>query len=257
MTEQQVAMTGITGHQTNTIGYFIATIALGNKLIKQKMYIIRDELPIDYGGILGVDFLQTHHAYSDYRKSQLIVAGKPLQLLPYQTYTLPARSEVVISVTVNVNNQGVIAATELQPGVFVGNSNFVKVINNTCVVSVINITEEAKKIVAPHLKLEEVPKEETDEACLLINTKLLESPLARNKKLENTLQTEYLNAEEKQEIKKICEDFSDIFYLEGDDLTYTNIMEHQTRINKDSAPVNVKPYRLPEKHNTWAEKSRA
>jgi len=43
-----------------------------------------------------------------------------------------------------------------------------------------------------------------------------------------------------------CEEFCDIFYLEDDVLTCTSTVSHE--INTDSAPVNVRPYRLPEKH---------
>jgi len=61
-----------------------------------------------------------------------------------------------------------------------------------------------------------------------------------------------LNSEKKQAIKRICEDYQDTFHLEGEVLTSTATMEsdHEKNICADTAPVNVKPYRLSEKHKT-------
>jgi len=59
-----------------------------------------------------------------------------------------------------------------------------------------------------------------------------------------------LNLEEKQAIKRICEDYQDIFYLEGKSLTSTANVTHEINIRADTAPVNVRPYHFLEKHKT-------
>jgi len=59
-----------------------------------------------------------------------------------------------------------------------------------------------------------------------------------------------LNSEEKRAIKGICEDYQDIFHLEGEPLTNTATVAHEINTRADTAPVNVRPYRLPEKHKT-------
>jgi len=56
--------------------------------------------------------------------------------------------------------------------------------------------------------------------------------------------------EEKQVIKRICEDYQDIFQLEGEPLISTATVAHEINTRADIASVNVKPYRLPEKHKT-------
>jgi len=71
---------------------------------------------------------------------------------------------------------------------------------------------------------------------------------ARKERLEKSLLTEHLNKEEKEALKQICEEFCDTFYLEDDVLTCTSTVSHEINTRTDSAPVNVRPYRLPEKH---------
>jgi len=71
---------------------------------------------------------------------------------------------------------------------------------------------------------------------------------ARKEQLKNLIRTEHLNEEEKKALERICEEFCDIFYLEDDVLTCTSTVSHEINTRTDSAPVNVRPYRLPEKN---------
>ena len=64
------------------------------------------------------------------------------------------------------------------------------------------------------------------------------------------LRTQHLNSEEDLAIKRICEEYCDTFHLEGEPLSYTTAVEHTINTRTDASPVNVRPYRLPEKHKT-------
>ncbi|EGI58027.1 hypothetical protein G5I_13901, partial [Acromyrmex echinatior] len=56
--EKPMALTGMTD-QVKTIGKIRArTGRLGDKEIRHTMYIVKDDFPVDYKGILGIDFLQ-------------------------------------------------------------------------------------------------------------------------------------------------------------------------------------------------------
>lgn len=58
------------------------------------------------------------------------------------------------------------------------------------------------------------------------------------------IRIEHLNSEEKQQIIKLCSEFSDVFYNENDQLTFTNQVKHQIRTS-DEIPVYAKTYRYP------------
>ena len=64
------------------------------------------------------------------------------------------------------------------------------------------------------------------------------------------MRTQHLNAEEKQSLQYICEEYGDLFHLEGEPLTSTAAVKHEINTRADTASVNVRPYRLPNKHKT-------
>ena len=60
-----MALTGVTGHQIKIIGKIRATVRSGNQEIRHTMHVMGDDFPVDYEGILGIDFLQKHKIKSE------------------------------------------------------------------------------------------------------------------------------------------------------------------------------------------------
>lgn len=54
--------------------------------------------------------------------------------------------------------------------------------------------------------------------------------------------------EEKSSLLSICNDYSDIFFLDGDKIRATTAIAHEIRTSEAVQPINEKPYRLPERH---------
>lgn len=46
-----------------------------------------------------------------------------------------------------------------------------------------------------------------------------------------------MNLEEKEAIEELCGEFSDIFYLEGDTITYTDAAQHEIKTPEVSQPI--------------------
>ncbi|KAL4089039.1 hypothetical protein QTP88_024117 [Uroleucon formosanum] len=63
--------------------------------------------------------------------------------------------------------------------------------------------------------------------------------------LKNTLKCDHMNTEEKKVTLDLCSKFSNIFYLEGDQMTYTNAVHHEIKTPGVTQPIHQKPYRLP------------
>lgn len=59
------------------------------------------------------------------------------------------------------------------------------------------------------------------------------------------LELNHLSKCEKDQITKICIKYSDIFCLQDDTLTTTNIYNPVAKVKKDSQPIYSEPYRLP------------
>jgi len=62
--------------------------------------------------------------------------------------------------------------------------------------------------------------------------------------------THNLNEEKKETLEQICKEFCDTsaIYLGDDVLTCKSTVSHEINTRTNSTPVNVRPYRLPEKH---------
>jgi hypothetical protein len=57
-----------------------------------------------------------------------------------------------------------------------------------------------------------------------------------------------MNDEERQSINKICEQYFEIFHLEGDKLTCTHAAMHEIKLNDNQTPIYKRLYRLPHAH---------
>ena len=69
--------------------------------------------------------------------------------------------------------------------------------------------------------------------------------IERLNKIKTLIRSEHMNNEERQSIFKLCEQYTDIFHLEGDKLTFTNAAEHVIKLPENQTPIYRRPYRLP------------
>ncbi|KAL6254132.1 hypothetical protein P5V15_014754 [Pogonomyrmex californicus] len=90
MREERLALTGVTGHKIHILGKITATIMLGDREMRHTMYVVRDDFPINYEEILGLDFLNKQEAKCDYGKKQVRIAT--FKLYPYKK-TVPNASQ--------------------------------------------------------------------------------------------------------------------------------------------------------------------
>lgn len=67
----------------------------------------------------------------------------------------------------------------------------------------------------------------------------------RIEKIMSQLDTSHCDDNEKNIIKKLVSEYNDIFYVDGDGLTFANEGEHRIHTKPGTNPVNTKQYRLP------------
>ncbi|XP_071571270.1 uncharacterized protein [Temnothorax nylanderi] len=196
--EKRLALTGVTGHQIHALGKIKATVDLGSKKIRRTMYVVKDDFPIDYEGILGNDFLTKHKADISNTSKQLKIGKATFKLRPYRKVTLPPRSETIVEAITDHNRP--------------------------------------VEILTPHVTLEEMPVNDSADVLTLHATEERKPITARREKLREQLQTDYLNNKERKALKQIC-DFCDVFYLDGDKLSATTAIEHEINTRADSVPL--------------------
>ncbi|KAL6259402.1 hypothetical protein P5V15_009322 [Pogonomyrmex californicus] len=106
--EKRIALTGMTGYKIHTLGKVKLTIKLGKEEIHHSVYVVRDNFPMDYEGILGIDFLVKQKARCDYGKKILSIGNTHLKLHSYQKVLLKQSSKTIIEAITNSNQVGII-----------------------------------------------------------------------------------------------------------------------------------------------------
>lgn len=69
----------------------------------------------------------------------------------------------------------------------------------------------------------------------------------RAKEVLSRLRVDHLNEEEKANITSLCSQYSDVFHIEGEPLTFTNKIKHSIKTT-DEIPIYTKSYRYPFVH---------
>lgn len=241
--DEKINLFGINLNSTKTIGSYISDLNIGNFIFKHKFHIVSESFPIKQDGILGLDFIKNSGAIIDVNNNTFKIKDVVLNFEKREQsnkYTIPARTEKLLRIRVNTNEESICHSKTLQDNLFLANC-LVKPVNNECIVSIINSSTEPIEID------EIIPDLEPLANYHILNFQYNEDPVNnRLHKLENLLKLNHLNDEERASIVEICRNHNDLFFLEGDYLSCTDSVKHEISTLKDHAPINIRPYRLPE-----------
>lgn len=156
---------------------------------------------------------------------------------------LPPRVEKYFEIPVPQNQNMICLSEEIIPGVFVGNFLICSQ-TEKAMVSIVNSNEH-------EIELYYKPKLEYLSHFNILNLKTQAAkPNTVQHRIDQITQSIHLpsdlNPEEKSSILKICSEFHDLYHLEGDKLTHTDVIQHKIPLKTDTNPINIRPYRLPE-----------
>jgi hypothetical protein len=99
-------------------------------------------------------------------------------------------------------------------------------------VSIINISED-KKII----KTNDLNKIKYDE----YNIYKFNNDNDRIRRIKKQIKSDHMNDEERQSINNICEQYSEIFHLEGEKLTCTHAAMHEIKLNDNQRLIYKRP----------------
>ena len=165
---------------------------------------------------------------------------------PNQEIKLAPRCEQVIEIDIPKNKDVICLSEEIAPGNFLLNSNVGK-----ANITIVNSNEKEVKLYNYQPKLENL------ENFDLVKSNTNNSHASRFEKIKSLIKiADHSNQEEEQSILTICKNFQDIFHLDGEKLTYTNITQHKIPLieRQLSNPINIRPYRLAESHKNEISK---
>lgn len=249
--EQKCKIKGISNNIIYTLAKCTAQINLSKgQSISQDFQIVPNDFPIPCDGILGKDFLKLNHCIIDYSRNVLDVKYlDKFQSIKFQTCNansisilVPSRSEKLCKIPFNSTPDGeyFCNSNELSDGVFLANS-LIKIEKSIATACIINTTEIDFVLDSKIFKIESL-----DFYNVFNIQGWNDNTNSRLSELESLISTNNLNSEEKSSIIQICRDYNDIFLLNGDKLTTTNVLNHTIITPENTKPIYIKPYRLPE-----------
>lgn len=241
-TSKIIKIKGIAG-STHSVGSAKISFNISNELINHEFCIV-DKFDSNIQGVLGSDFFSKYGAIIDYEKflfsfwKNYRKITVPLDSETDEYTVIPPRCEVIKFCFTDNTDECIIQNEEVCEGVLVG-AAIVKAEGNKIPVRLLNVNEREIKLRNFRPKVESITNYEVYQYnCNKIS-------VDRVDKVLDMINTKSLTTEELSSIEKICAKYADIFHLDGDPLTVTNIYRQKIRLKEGASPVYVKPYRLP------------
>lgn len=156
------------------------------------------------------------------------------------------RCEQVLEINTNLetNNHLLCKTQEILPNVRIKNSVLVNKDNKIQII-IQNFNDFPVKLKQSDFKSLEF--EETKNFNIFsFKTPKINDPNDRMKIILDKLNMTHNTSQEKDMIKQLCTDNTDCFFIDGDPINHTDLIEHSIELKPDSKPIFTKQYRLPE-----------
>lgn len=197
-----------------------------------------------FDGLIGLDLLNEWGSNIDLRNKVLITRNARIPIHMYDSRNanlyeeiIPANTSKLIRLPINTLNGDVLVEQQTICNCYIADC-VTTVVNNRGWIEVTN--SSSNDII--------FSMDRPVEAKLFnIETECTEIPSHRVQVVLSRLRTEHLNPEERINLERLCANYADVFYLEGEPLTFTNKIKHKIRTN-DEIPVHTKTYRYPFVH---------
>lgn len=197
-----------------------------------------------FDGLIGLDLLNAWDSNIDLRNKVLITrnARVPIQMYDSRNANLyeeiiPANTSKLLRLPVNSKNGDVLVKHQTICNCFIAEC-LTKVVNNR---GWVEITNPSSNDVIFSM---DRPVEAT---LFNMETQYTKISSDRVQEVLSRLRTDHLNPEERVNLENLCSNYADVFYLEGEPLTFTNKIKHKIRTT-DEIPVHTKTYRYPHVH---------
>lgn len=207
--------------------------------ILQYLFVVRKELVLIAKTFKNVEILPNERLNMEEINNDL--RKEILSIHRVKEYiTIPARSQKLVSIIVDSNDEQLCFANELAENVYIGNC-VIRPVNNLVTICILNSSENDF-----NLNSVELPMDDLNEYNILgYDIQECQTAGDRNKALFEKIKFENLNFEEKYELEKLLAEYNHIFHLDNDELTFTNAITHRIRVKEDTRPIQTKQYRLP------------
>lgn len=183
-------------------------------------------------------------------ESKISNETKNTQTLNNKSILVPARAESILTIPTTIDKEALLTKREIKKGVYLGDT-IVRPEHGTIKILVLNTNEEETDVPIQELNLDFEDLNEYE----VVAPNFERDPIrGRIKKLQSLIDLGHCNLEEQESIRAISREFNDLFFLDGDFLTYTEMTTHKIETKANQPPIYTKPYRLPEANRKEVER---
>jgi transposase InsO family protein len=205
--------------------------------IKLFLYKFHDR----FDGLIGMDLLTKWEAKLDLKENKLITksAVNPIQMYNSRNLNLyeeiiPAQSSKLVKLPINAPDGDVLIEEQTYCNCIIADC-ITNISNSRGIVEIINPTQN--DIIFSL-------NQSTEASVFHIESFDADQLSYRAIDVTSRLRTSHLNEEEKSNLITLCSKYPDVFYIEGEALTFTNQIKHSIKTH-DEIPVYTKTYRYP------------
>lgn len=243
-TGEQIFIKGITEQRQQAIGYVILPIKFNDKTFEHKFHIVKDDFPLPCNGILGKDFIKRYRCCIDYNNMTFTV--QPQNHRPSTISILnedqngcvqiPPRSESFKLFRIQSTQFPCVIETQQITDNILIPTTIVQHPNSW--IRVLNTSEQTEPVYSHQIKASSINNYN------IYKTESQTKLNGRKEKLTKILKAR-IPAHAIPKLLPLCQEYSDIFHLEGDKPSTNNFYTQSLTLN-DHTPVYIKNYRLPQ-----------
>jgi len=215
------------------------SIQIGERMMQAEFQVLHSQFPITQDGILRKPFIIGNHMIINYQTNELIVPDT-------SDIEIQARTETLIAIPTTEYQEGetlLIPAQKIAESIICSNT-VNQVHQNQILVSVINPTESS--VVLTQAQMKSISIYKFDEVNVFTTQNVPETSNGENRlvALREKVNLDHLNQEERESLMPICEQYSDIFHLDGDKLTCTNQIYHEIKTSRKNIMISQQNIKL-------------
>lgn len=197
-----------------------------------------------FDGLIGSDLLNKWESNIDYKNKAFITRHATNPILVHDSRNvnlyedvIPAHSSKLVRLPINIHEGQVVISEQVISNCTIGEC-LTQVRNNRGILEIHNPSHN-----------DVIFSMDRPVHAEIYNTEFLDCTRAssRSKEVLSRLRTSHLNPEERTNLEALCAQYADVFYLEGEPLTFTNRIKHRIKTT-DELPVYSKTYRYPYVH---------
>lgn len=197
-----------------------------------------------FDGLIGSDLLDKWEAVIDFKTKSLVTKNAVNPIWVYDSRNanlyediIPAGSSKLVKLPINIRNGEVIIPEQI--------------ISNCHISECLTTVKHQRGILEIHNpnRSDVIFSMDRPVCAQLYNTEYTRTEQApqRVQEVLSRLRTDHLNDEERVNLELLCARYADVFYLEGEKLSFTNKIKHSIKTN-DEIPIYTKSYRYPFVH---------